>query len=288
MMFQKKSNESWTGLCKYFDENFYKEDRNDTECFRAMYLIYYMLACRQFPKGLPYSYYDEFAYYAASTIYMRFIKKQNNGEKIKSLLNYAKATLAFLKIMYQKESYRQVTNPNDEEELKDVQEYRDMLRDSIQENTLSDDGFYAFMIDTFKDAPRYIINRLNKTPYKKDKVMMKRLYMSCLLTFISDCTLSNKQLERIMAKKSKGQNISSDTISKMLSKTRDDGVILWRLDDSYKGYVELLITLTKKDMMDEIEETKAAMTIDYDTVDAILGSAWDELSHDRGDIDEDL
>ena len=41
---------------------------------------------------------------------------------------------------------------------------------------------------------------LKTTPYVKDKLLMHRLYQSCLLTLLNQLTLNNKNKERLNTK----------------------------------------------------------------------------------------
>lgn len=52
----------------------------------------------------------------------------------------------------------------------------------------------------FDELPTIIKSICERTPYKNDRVMLHRLYVSCLLTFISSLTLSSEKIESLQQK----------------------------------------------------------------------------------------
>lgn len=271
MLWKKPDNKSWTEICKEFDKEFYEEDRDDTKLFQYMYAIYYMLACKAKSFEGPDSFrkYDEFAYFAARTVYMRYMKKQKEGEKIKSILNYAKGTRQFLKIMWQNEDYAKIYNPEVDEDL-DMSAFKESMVDSIQSDYNQGMDFeveqeLANIVDIIKDV-------VNDTPYKRDKIMSKRIYKSCLLSFLNSITLSNNYKTR-GAKKSKDAP-NDDTILKELQKERENEVILWHLNDSMKDYIKILNTKVRNKLVEDIVDTKSFYEIPSETMDAIIASGY--------------
>ena len=97
MIYPKPKDMKYTDMSKYFDENFWSDNTNDDLCYKYLYLIFDMLAHTKSMFHL-YSDYQNFALFSATTIYMRFLKKKKNGQpRVKSVLNYCKATVKHLK-----------------------------------------------------------------------------------------------------------------------------------------------------------------------------------------------
>lgn len=281
----KKAKDIHSKMAIYFDENFYSEKRNDNNCYRYMYLIYYMLACgkKYFHN---YEDYDEYAQFAATTIYIRFLKKLENGERIKSILNYAKSTLYPLKVMYQNDSFRTVVDEEHDPRYNSVS-FQQMLRDNIQAQYYKDE-LDKYIVDVFKEIPRMIKERILLTPYKQDKLMVKKIYMSCLLSFLSSITLSNESLERINNKLVNNlYGVSEDYICKLYNRERESGVILWKLDESMKDFIQVLVNSIRRDIFKEIEESKGSLTLGDNILDAILYSAWETPYSSNNNLDSE-
>ena len=252
MLYYKDKDKKYTDICKEFDEEFYSENRNDEKLFKYMYLVYYMLASKKkFFKNI--QEYDDYAVFAATTIYLRYIKKQKQGERIKSLLNYAKKTKGFLKTMYQDDNYQ---HDNYHEALEDsalIGEMQKKLREWVQQD-------YRYNVneeveEVLTRLPECITKVVMQTPYKSNKLMIKNLRMSCMLTLLSQLTLSNKSLEKIQKKEEKNKQVVDSTLFKYLEEERQD-VICWRISEELSDYVKLLVNKTRRMLSREIYETK--------------------------------
>ena len=58
----EKAKDIHSKMAIYFDENFYSNERDDENCYKYMYLIYYMLACKNkyFASYSDYDGYDDY------------------------------------------------------------------------------------------------------------------------------------------------------------------------------------------------------------------------------------
>lgn len=272
MFWKKPDNKSWTDLCKEFDKEFYEPDRDDTKLYKYMYAIYYMLACKsKFFQG-PDSYrqFDEYAIFAATTIYMRYIKKEKEGERIKSILNYAKNTKKFLKIMFQNDDYAEVLNSDVDDSI-DINALQDSLRNSVQESY--NYGMSDQVIDDLEKIVLIIRKVVGDTPYKNDKIMIKRIYMSCLLSFLSSITPSNQFISRT-CRRSKDKTIKDESLLKELERARDNDIILWHLDDSMRDYIKVLNNKVRSLLVKDISDTKSYYELPEDVVDSIIASGY--------------
>lgn len=276
MIYSKPDNKKYTQMCMEFDEEFYSGNRDDNKLFKYLYLIFYMLACKgnYFTK---FEDYDGYAQYAATEIYKRYLKKEKKGVRLKSVLNYAKSCKKHLKIDYQNETFEQVTKEGDER----VQTYQHIYRENIGNDFNRED----IAIDTQQvlgTFPKVAHDVINNTPYKRDKLLCKHLYMSCLLTFLSGITLSNQTIERINNKQ-QYKEISDNYIVKQYQKNLEESLILWKLDEEYGDIVKMLVNKIRTKMSEEINDVVASYTVPDDVVDAIISSAYDEKAYTNFD-----
>ena len=265
MLYTAKGNEKYTDLAIYFDENFYSKERDDEKCYRAMYLIYYMLACKkQYFRA--FDDYDTFAQYAATTVYIRFLNKWRRGERIKSLLNYAKASVYPLCINFKKQEFNEPIVSNEDPSL--LWTYRIKMREAIQEQY--NEGLPESIVESFKEVPKMIKEILDETPYVDDKIVYGRLYKSCLISLIKSFTLSKYSEESIEKRNEKDVDVSKEFLAKTFKREQEDAITLWRLDDSMRDYVDLLVKKIKYKMSDEINDVIRSYALPVDTIDDIL------------------
>ena len=266
-------------MCKEFDEEFYKPDRDDEKLFKYLYLIFYMLAC----KGnyfLKFEDYDGYAQYSAIKIYTRYIKKAKKGIRIKSVLNYAKSCKGPLKVDYQNETFKQVTKEDDE----DVLAYSHALKESIQDEYDRENIVFG-TTEILQNIPAVLNDIIEDTPYKQDALLCRRLYISCLLSLLNSMTLPNSVIEKMRIKR-ESKEVQDNYIIKQYQKCREEAPILWNLPSSYKDTVILLVNMARNKISEEINDTVSAYSLPEDVVDSILASVYTERSPDyTGDFE---
>ena len=79
MTYNKPSNLKFTQIAMYFDKHFWEdtdETRNDDILYQYLYHILYMLSCKQ-KWFKAFKDYDEFALFAATKLYIRFMNRRN-------------------------------------------------------------------------------------------------------------------------------------------------------------------------------------------------------------------
>ena len=125
--------------------------------------------------------------------------------------------------------------------------------------------------------PLYIKKVLKQTPYKNDDLMMKRLYISCQLTLLSDLTIPNRLKNKI-----ERYNKSGDE-GKLLNIYRgnDSEVLLWHLPEHMTNYVRILVTKIKHIVTDEINQTRNYNDLSDEIIDNIMKTAY--AQYDEGD-----
>lgn len=270
MTYKKNPNMKYTDMCIYFDANIYKADRDDNILYQYLYHVCYMLAS----KGRYFKYfedYDIFALYSSTRLYLRYPSKDKCADtppekKIKSILNYTKATIYPLKVDYQRENFAQTRIYGDKGQMESLV---NITKQYIQKNYSH--GIVETLFDTFKTLPEIIRNRIKDTPYKNDILVSKRLYMSCLLTFINSMTLSNDKIKKISNKR----NIADkeDLYIKSLQRERQDAVMTWHLDDSFKDYVRVLTNKIRRDIENEIANTQKSFSLTDSELEGIMTTA---------------
>lgn len=286
MLFSKNPKEHYTDMCIWFDENFNKEGDIDIDrCFKYIYLVYHMLAWVEKYFGREYKAYDDFATYAASTILIRFLKKRERGERIDSLLNYAKKTVFPLVVSYRKQEKRGILSSEGDKPV-NIEELKDRLRSQVAQQYIDSEQVQEATIGAFVKIPILINNFLDKSPYKFNLLMRRRIYMSCLLSILSSFTLSNDSLARIDHRMEQGKKMSEEKISKMYLKEKDK-IILWRLDKSMNDYIKVLVNRIRKEVMEDLKDTRSYYTVPVEVLDDVLSSAWNNVGDDdAGGSDE--
>lgn len=273
MTYKKPANITYVGMCKYFDDNIYKSDRDDTLLFQYLYHICYMLACKTI-RFQTFEYYDDFALYASTRLYLKY-PMVTNGEivvdedkKIKSILNYTRATLYPLKVDYQRETFAQVYSYDNEI---DSTSLTDSIKNSIQKEY--SDELQEYVTDALKALPKIIKRKINETLYKNDVLISKRLYISCVLSLINGMTLSNSKKQKILKKSDINERES--LIIKSLQRERINSIILWHLDETMRDYVQILVNKIRKELEKDITQTRNQLNLSDVELESIMMSAFD-------------
>lgn len=261
-------------MCKIFDEEFKKENRNDEKLFRYLYLIIYAVTLKEKKTWFQrYEDYDAYAEYSARVLYTRFIKQQKEGKELNSILNYFHRAMNGLKINFQKEEFAEVINP----EYDDF-DYQKML-ETVQTN-ISDDYHKQEKED---DITRLLENVhsvakkvIKESPYSKDKIMSHRLYISMLLTFLSNLTINNKTMARFNKRVENNLKDTDKIFTELLEKEKLEAPRLWKLDASMGDYVKLLVNKMKYKLANELRDINNYYVVPEDVVVGIISSVYSE------------
>lgn len=238
--YKKPADVSYTQMCIWIDEHAYSDDCDDEKLFEYLYHIMNMLAYKRrfFEKS---AYYDDYAIYAATRIFMRLKNKRqfecNNNEKcltkIKSVLNYAKKVLYPTKVAFESDNYAQnyVQLPE-----------KFTLYDSDFHNTVisSVDGLKIADFNAYLDGVVSTIKSfVYKLPHSK-KSEIQNIYLSCVLSMLNSIVLDNKNKAKYNELKRSGK-LKQDHINKFYKLERQDCVILYHLDLSMKNYIAVIV-----------------------------------------------
>lgn len=231
---------SYVEMCMYIDENIYRQGLTECEentLFQYMYLIIHMLAYkRQYFHSM--KQYEDFAVYGATRIYMRYQTSKQEGSKlkpVKSVLNYIKKTIDFLRIDFTQSEYSQCggDTESDDELCKGEYTFRDKMSDSI--DALSMVEFNSCLGDIIQTSKAF----LKQIPYYSDKKMWLNIYTSCMLTFLNSVTLPKKKIEYVKTLKA-GIEGKERYLDDLYIKEAENCTVLYHLDESMRDYITVL------------------------------------------------
>ena len=269
MLYTKNDDKRYTMMCKEFDEEFPRQDRDDNKLYRYLYLIFYMLACKENFFQTNFADYDKYAQFAATTIYMRFLKKLEHGERVKSILNYAKASMRFLKTMYQNEEFETIISP---EHGVDTTKLSASIHDSIVADY--SDGLVEDMERTLCSIGDVINDVLDETQFANNELTRHRLYISCMLTLLNSITLPRDS--SLLKSRGRNKNTNDTLFIEALSREREKPTIMWNLNDNLSSQVKVIVNKVRKDLSENINEVSKDHTLPDDVVDLILSNAFSE------------
>ena len=168
--------------------------------FEYLYHIAFMLAHKHkyFKEN---HYYEEFAIYLATDMINRLFynpklnKLDENGEPIlkpiKSVLNYMKSIIYGRKCVFEKENYSQKITTFDNN-LNYANTINLKLKDSLLYNQESNVDIY---LETVSSTVKKVVYTNNH--YLNDKLLMKNIYISCLLSVVNSFTFTQTDLKNI-------------------------------------------------------------------------------------------
>lgn len=284
--FNKIPGMKYTTMCIYIDEHM-REVVNpgenpdvESKIYEYLYHIIYALSCKatyfkQFED------YDKYALYAASEVYLAMRNKLANEGKevrgkvivpIKSCLNFIKTVMFPLKINFQRSEFATVF---DAQLGHDTEGINSKIRESIQadyRNSFEED--YRSAIEA---VPLYIKNYLRRSPFRNDAVMMNRLYISTMLSFINSITLPVRLREKLKSRETKNNFEKICTKLTNSYQANDNNIILWHLDPGFSNFIEVLVRKAKNAFSREFNEIRASTDLSESMIDDILKTAYENV-----------
>lgn len=249
MTYTKPKNISYTEMCIYVDKKIQQDALTDDEascCYEYLYHIIYMLAIKHkyFHKE---EYYDEFAITLATDVYHRLFthpklkQLDENGKplmpKMKSCLNYIKAILYGRKVAFEQKNYSQ--------KYIDIEEIPSNKEPTYTSFLYSRDNL-DFCISTNVELYLESITQTIKThlyttsPYKKQSLIIKNIYISCLLSILNSVTFTQQEKENIQ-NKYVTNNAKVRYLYKEYKTNKSNCVVLYHLPESYRGYIQVVV-----------------------------------------------
>ena len=259
MLFSKPKNLKYTDMCIYVDSIIEKESPSESElntCFEYIYHIGFMLAHKHkyFNKSF---YYEEFALFLATEIMYRLffnpklkqLDEDGNPKlsKIKSVLNYTKSIIYGRKVLFEQQNYsQQLLKQSDNSNFSYT--YNEDLYKTLKDTDV--ELYFSSLSKTVK----HIVYENNF--YKSDKLLMKNIYLSCLLTVLNGLTFSSSDKEKFYSTYS---SIDSKyrLLGRLYAKNREDSVILYHLSNKYKDYIKVLSNKIYKQIKEDLTELSA-------------------------------
>lgn len=252
MLYEKPKNVRYTDMAMYIDEHIYSGDYDEDLVFIYLYHLAYMLARNNkwFKKA---DYYDNYAVYTATRVYMRLINPKQyelkeDGEpkmsKLKSCLNYMKMIAYPCKVDFEQMEYGQTLIESETDEYSMQYTFAAQLSDSVDKMNLVE--FNYCLGDIIKTARNYI----DKIPYRTQSKKWENIYLSCLLTYLNSITLKNKDINRIQGLKNKKNAIYS--LEDLYAEEIKDSVILYHLNDNMHDYIYVLTKCMRKAMANDL------------------------------------
>ncbi len=266
MTFNKPKNVKYTDMCIYVDSKVQQDSITDEEaslCYEYLYHIIYMLAVKNkyFNKE---EYYDEFSITLASDVFHRLFTHPKLKEydefgnpllpKMKSCLNYIKAILYGRKVAFEQKNYSQ--------------KYLDM--EVLDENFTPVSTSFTYTRDNLDftiglHANLYLENISNSikdflvktSPYRKQPLIFKHIYLSCLLSIINSLTFTPSDQMGIQSKYVSPE-AKDRYLYKLYKHNKDNCTVLYRLPQSFNGYITVVVrqlfTIIGKEIQDICKE----------------------------------
>lgn len=278
MLFTKPSNLKYTDMAIYVDSIVEKGEPTEQElnkCFEYIYHIGFMLAHKHkyFNKNY---YYEEFALFLATEVMYRLFfnprlkEVDDEGKpiltKIKSVLNYMKAIIYGRKVEFEQQNYSQQLLQSSVENNFSYA-YNNDLYQSVKETDIT--LYFNSLSSTVKD----IVYKHNF--YKNDKILIKNIYISCLLTVLSGLTFTLSDINKLNTTYS---SIDSKyrLLGRLYYKNRSESLVLYHLDSKYKNYIKVLSNKIYKQIKDDLSELSSQSF--YLSDDIITGLLFLEIN----------
>ena len=241
MAFQKPKGMKYTDMCIYIDGIVARGNPTDDEqnkIFEYLYHLAFMLAHKKKYFNRSY-YYEEFAmYFATEVLYRLFFnprlnKRDENGElvlpPIKSVLNYMKSVIYGRKVEFEQKFYSQ--KYAEFEDGNYLYSFNENPYEFLKESHIS-----LYLKGLSKTVKKIVYD---KNFYRNDKLTMKNIYLSVLLTTLNSVTFSIEDKQRLENTYS-SMDSKYRLLTRLYAKNRDNALILYHLDKSFEPYIKVL------------------------------------------------
>lgn len=240
MLYKKPKNTRYVDMAMWIDETFYTDQRDDEKTFIYLYHLSHMLASKA--KYFHYEHQiDDFAVYAATETLLRMDSPkihqlQEDGSPVllpvKSCLNYLKASLYGLKVEFEQDNYYQLFQAP-EKDLEIESSFQRNLESTYQMFQRAEFDLYATEIG------RSVSLYLARIPKKRESAEWQNICISCLLSLLRDCTLSEELYKELLQLKEK-QQLTSTKIDSVYNRNRRQRIVLYHLPEHFRDYIFVL------------------------------------------------
>lgn len=268
-MLYPKPKMKYSEMAMYVDEHIYDLENQspeiDEQMFICIYHIIYMLA----HKGKyfnSYQYYDDFAAYLASTVFVRLKSPKQFGDnpelkKIKSVLNYIKTVIYPGKVNFEKEFYCQTVVTVDEDDGVYNADYSlaDKITRTIEAANVVD--FENYLDDIVASIKSFLVN----IPYISCRPEWNNIYVSCLLSFLNSVTLRKGSVAKLKSNPDK-----HDLVDKLYLEEGRDSTILYHLPENMRDYITILTRQIKHIVAKDLSDTIHKHVMSEDSIKDII------------------
>ncbi len=129
--------------------------------------------------------------------------------------------------------------------------------------------------------PKLIYNILDDTPYRNDKYMMHRLYISSLISLLKSFTLSNEDKNKIITDSlNKPKIIDEYTLNPMYYKANLESPTAFHLNKNMEDYIFVLVNRIRNKISLDIKDLIKEYTTDDDIIENILMSPLADVAQE--------
>lgn len=276
MLYVKPKNIRYVDMCIYIDNKVKEGNPSEEEIniiFEYLYHLSFMLAHKHkyFNES---HYYEDFSiYFATEVLYRLFYnpklkKVDENGNPIltpiKSVLNYMKSILYGRKCAFEHLNYSQKITPNVNIEFDYNSNINSKLKDTLIYNSKIDIDIYL------KTISKEIKNIVYKDCNYSNKIILKNIYISCLLSITNSLTFTNTDLNKINSTYSLPES-KYKYINKLYKINRENCIVLYNLPESFYNYIKITVRrIFKKLQTDIIELGKSDVEISDDILSELI------------------
>ena len=276
MLYTKPKDVRYVDMCMYIDDKVKRGNPTEDEInkiFEYLYHLSFMLSHKHkyFHES---HYYEEFSIYLATEVMYRLfynpkltqVDEEGNPvlSPVKSVLNYMKAIIYGRKCAFEHDNYSQkITNVTTDIDYKSNINSR--LKDTIIYNTETDIDIYLRTVS--KEIKNIVYSNCM---YRDDRILMKNIYISCLLSVVNSLTFTEIDIENINSTYSLPES-KYKYISRLYKKNRDNCIILYNLPDSYHDYIQIIVRRIFKKLQDDIIYlSKSTVDISEDVLSELI------------------
>lgn len=246
----------YVDMAIYIDNHIYEKNFDEEKIYLYLCDLVYMLASKKrfFNNKKDCK---DFSIFFASILLLRLEDKRQfipdeNGDyqllKIKSILNYIKKTIYAYKVQYQQKFYKQSKNEEEltYENISNLDVSNSFIESEMQIRKLE----FQTCLESIPNTIKYVLKTI---PRRKNSSEYDNIYISCLLTFLNQISLSNYELKRInnITKSETSRDSCWDHLYKRGIK---DDVILYHLDESYIDYIGYLVNKVKIELKNNMAD----------------------------------
>ena len=253
MIYKMPPDTKYTDLCIYIDTHVYQPNHDADRIFQYIYLIATMLAQKHNLFERP-QYYDEFGLFVARKVYLRLINKKQfeyNSDgtpklgRVKSILNYLKQSLYYMKVDFEQEEYAQSLTSD----AKDVYDYN---YDNVISMAL--DGIHLSEFDmVMHNITQTCRSFLSTIPYPKSSVTWLNIYTSVMLTLLQHFTLPKKLMAKV-GREMQRDRLTNIVIERWFHAEKYEEPVLFHIDASLRDYIIVLTRQVKRLIARDLSE----------------------------------